>query len=121
MFEKYHEPLLNVSQFVLRLTKSFTFGVIFISGTLFVGMLGFHLFEKMSWLDSFLNASMLLSGEGPMEKPTSEIGKLFASFYALFSGIIFLLIVGIIFAPLIHRFFHKFHLDSDSKSRKSSK
>jgi hypothetical protein len=77
-------------------------------------MAGFHWFENLSWLDSLLNASMLLGGMGPVETPQTVVGKYFASFYALFSGVIFLVAVGVLITPLAHRLFHKFHLETGS-------
>jgi hypothetical protein len=82
-------------------------GVVGIS--LFAGMLGFHQTEGLSWLDAFLNASMLLGGMGPIEIPKSEPGKLFAGVYALYAGLVFILAAGIIIAPGLHRMMHLFH------------
>ena len=79
--------------------------------SLFVGMLGYHFTENLDWLDSMLNASMILTGMGPVNTMTTTAGKLFASFYALFSGVVFLSTIAFILAPAAHRFLHKFHLD----------
>jgi hypothetical protein len=76
-----------------------------------IGILGYHTLEGLSWTDSLLNASMLLGGMGPVETPQTEAGKIFASFYALFSGVVFLVAVGVLIAPVFHRFLHRFHLD----------
>jgi hypothetical protein len=84
-----------------------------------MGVLGYHVTEGLGWLDSLLNASMLLGGMGPLEQPATVAGKWFASFYALFSGVIFLVAVSVLVAPLAHRLFHHFHLDmGDGRSRK---
>lgn len=80
---------------------------------LYIGMLGYHLTEKMSWVDSFLNASMILSGMGPADSMKTMGGKLFAGFYALFSGLAFIAIVVIMLSPVIHKFFRKIHLETD--------
>lgn len=74
-------------------------------------MLGYHLFAGLSWLDALVNASMILTGMGPVDQMTSVGAKLFASFYALFSGVAFLTIVAVLLAPAVHRFLHRFHLD----------
>ena len=88
-------------------------GLMLIAVTLFIGMLGYHLFEQMSWIDSFLNASMILSGMGPAATLTTTAGKLFAGLYALFSGLAFIAIVVIMLSPVIHKFFRKIHLESN--------
>jgi hypothetical protein len=75
-----------------------------------IGMLGYHSFEQMSWVDAFVNAAMILSGMGPVSTLQTSAGKLFAGCYALFSGLTFITILGIIFVPGIHRFLHKFHM-----------
>jgi hypothetical protein len=80
-------------------------------GALLIGVLGYHFIAGFSWIDSVLNASMILAGMGPMNPLTSTASKLFASAYALFSGVIFLVIVGVLFAPIFHRFLHRFHLE----------
>lgn len=78
-------------------------------------MFGYHHFEKMSWIDAYVNAAMILSGMGPVEALHTSEGKLFAGTYALFSGIVFLVVIAIIFAPVVHRFLHQFHMDEDKK------
>ncbi len=80
-------------------------------------MVGYHHFENLSWVDAFANAAMILSGMGPLTALQTNFGKLFAGFYALFSGLAFIIIIGIIFAPVVHRFLHKFHLESGSERR----
>lgn len=78
-------------------------------------MCGYHYFEKLSWLDSFLNAAMILGGMGPVNVLHTRAGKIFAGCYALFSGIVFLAVAGLLFAPLVHRLLHRFHLEYDSE------
>lgn len=78
-----------------------------------MGVLGYHLFENLPWIDSLVNAAMILGGMGPVNELHTNGGKLFASFYALYSGIVFLVSVGIILAPLYHRFLHRFHLEEE--------
>jgi hypothetical protein len=112
-FEHRTEPLLTTQAFVCRVIMSFSFGIAIILLSLAVGMAGYHYFEHLSWLDSFANAAMLLSGMGPLEQPQTDAGKLFAGLYALYSGLAVILIAGITFAPIVHRFLHKFHLENE--------
>ncbi len=88
-------------------------GLALLAISLIIGMLGYHFLENLSWLDSLLNASMILGGMGPVNELKTEAGKLFASFYALYSGIILLASVGILITPIFHRFLHHFHLAED--------
>ena len=90
-------------------------------GSLAIGVLGYHHFEHLSWLDSLLNASMILSSMGPVNPIQTDAGKLFASFYALFSGVAFITVIGVLFAPVAHRLLHRFHLqfvEEDEARRK---
>lgn len=94
-------------------------GLLVISVTLFIGMCGYHIFEHMPWVDAFVNAAMILSGMGPLGSLNSTAGKIFAGCYALFSGLAFIAIVAIIFAPVVHKFFTKIHLESKSTADKA--
>ena len=87
-------------------------GTLLIVMALFIGMLGYHFFENMPWIDAFLNASMILSGMGPAATLSSSSGKIFAGCYALFSGLAFIAIVVVMLSPIIHKFFRKIHLES---------
>ena len=116
MYEHHTKPLLPRRQFFARLARSAWFGLLIIVGALGIGMIGYHVFEKMSWLDAFANASMILSGMGPLGELKTSAGKLFAGCYALFSGVAFLTSVGILFAPVVHRFLHKFHVEHSAKT-----
>ncbi len=78
-----------------------------------IGILGYHFLERLSWLDSLLNASMILGGMGPVAELQTRAGKVFASLYAIFSGIFFLVVAGIVIAPIFHRILHRLHLDED--------
>lgn len=113
MYEKHYEPLLPRNRFVLRILSHLLTGVGILALSLGIGVLGYHGFEHLSWLDSLLNASMILGGMGPVNAIQSSGGKWFASFYALFSGMIFLGIFSIIIAPVIHRLLHIMHLDEN--------
>ncbi len=115
MYEHKNYPLLSKQKYFLRLLKHFLLATGVIAFSLGIGVIGYHITEGLNWIDSILNASMILGGMGPVDVIHSVSGKLFASAYALFSGIIFLVIVGIIFAPIYHRFLHKFHLEIKEK------
>jgi len=95
-----------------HLLRNGIIGVGLIAIALFIGMAGYRYFEQMSWVDSFVNASMILSGMGPAATMATTGGKIFAGSYALFSGLAFIAIVVIMLSPLIHKFFHKIHLES---------
>jgi hypothetical protein len=86
-------------------------GLALVVASLAVGMAGYHGFEGLSWLDSFVNASMILSGMGPLMSPVTTGGKVFAGVYALYSGFAVLVIAGVMLAPVVHRFLHRFHLE----------
>ena len=115
MFEHYREPLLPRAMFLLRLALHATIAAGIVIGALAVGIICYHRLEGLSWIDATLNAAMILSGMGPINKLHATAGKLFAAGYALFSGMIFLVVVGILSAPIIHQFLHKFHLDRSSQ------
>jgi hypothetical protein len=123
VFEKRHKPLLPTNKFLLRALWYFFISILILLGSLGIGMIGYHHYGALSWVDSFLNASMILTGMGPVDPMKGEEAKIFAGIYALFSGIAFLTIVAVLFAPIIHRFFHVFHLDMDEEEdkRKRSK
>jgi hypothetical protein len=110
MYEHLSKPLLPKKEYYIRVLLHFLSGVSLILFSLLIGILGYHFTEGLSWIDSLLNASMILSGMGPANQIHTNEGKIFASIYSLFSGIIFLASVGIFFVPVYHRFIHKFHL-----------
>lgn len=109
-FERRHESLLPWRSFLGRQALYLLLAAALLGLSLFLGMAGFRYLEGLSWLDSLLNATMLLGGEGPLTPPQSPAGKLFASFYAIYSGVVFLLSFGLLISPLLHRFYHHFHL-----------
>jgi hypothetical protein len=115
MYEHRREALLPRQKFWLRILRHGFLAAAIITGALGIGILGYHYCEQLGWLDAFVNAAMILSGMGPLAPLQYDAGKWFAGFYALFSGVAFITIVGVIFAPVVHRFLHKFHLDSHSK------
>jgi hypothetical protein len=116
MYEHKYEPLLPFREFLSRMAQSTVIGLGVIAVSLLVGMAGYHFTERLGWLDAFLNASMLLGGMGPIDAPKSAGGKLFAGVYALYCGLAVLVVAGIVFAPVAHRFLHRFHHDSKASS-----
>jgi hypothetical protein len=113
MFEHRRQPLLSPEKFLIRQLIYLIVAIGIIGGSLLIGMLGYHIFENLAWIDALVNAAMILGGMGPVNELHTNAGKLFASFYALYSGIIFLISVGVIMAPLYHRFLHRFHLETE--------
>ena len=113
MYEHHKQPLAKQSVFAKRLALNGIIGLILLAFSLGMGMIGYHFLERLSWIDSLLNASMILGGMGPVAPLQTVAGKLFASFYALYSGVVLLAAVGILAAPIFHRFLHRFHLAED--------
>jgi hypothetical protein len=115
MYEHRSHPLLPKKLFIRRLLQHGLSALIVIFVSLAIGVCGYRFFEGLSWLDSLLNASMILGGMGPVDELHAALGKLFASFYALFSGVAFLLVAAILLAPVVHRFLHHLHLEPKGK------
>ncbi|SRR5512135_3216815 len=111
MYESKRRPPLTRRQFLNRLLNHFGISLILISGSLILGMAGYMIFEHLSIADAFLNASMLLGGMGPVNPPLTTAGKIFAGFYALFAGLIFIATTALLLTPVLHRVIHKFHWD----------
>ena len=111
VFERRTQPLAHPRLFARRLAMSFAFGSTLIAISLLVGIVGYHSLVGLPWSDAFLNASMILSGMGPLASPQTFAGKVFAGMYALYSGLALIIVAGIIFAPVVHRLFHRFHLE----------
>jgi len=111
MYERHNQPLISRNAFVKRLVTHslLAFGLAAVS--LGAGILGYHFLENLSWLDALLNASMILGGMGPVNPIVTNAGKVFASLYALFSGMVFLVVAGLLVAPVAHRILHRMHLD----------
>jgi hypothetical protein len=113
LFETRRQPLLSRREFAERLAKSFGVASAFIAASLFAGMAGYHWLEGMPWLDAYANASMILSGMGPLDPPKTASGKLFAGTYALYSGLAVLIAAAVLLTPLFHRVLHQFHLEEE--------
>ena len=111
LYEHRSEPLLPARQFLRRLVLHGLIAAALLALSLGLGTCGYRCTEGMSWLDALLNASMILAGMGPVDVLHTTAGKLFASGYALFSGITFLATAGILVAPLAHRLLHVLHLE----------
>ena len=114
-FEHRADPLLPRRQFLARLMRHIIFASGVVAVSLGIGVVGYHAFESLSWIDALLNASMILGGMGPVDPIHTTGGKLFASFYSLFSGILFLVVVGIIVAPFAHRIMHRMHMEEQEQ------
>jgi hypothetical protein len=112
LYEHKREKLLPRAAFVLRLAGHALVALAILVAALVLGVLGYHRTEGLSWIDALLNASMILGGMGPVDVLRTTGAKLFASFYALFSGVLFLVVAGVLLAPVVHRFLHRFHLES---------
>jgi hypothetical protein len=114
--EHRSQPLLSRSAFLRRWARYAMIAVGLIAGSLALGMVGYRLFEGMSWIDAYLNAAMLLGGMGPVGELHHAAGKIFAGLYAMFSGLVLLVSVGVLLAPVLHRFLHRFHLDLERET-----
>jgi hypothetical protein len=110
-YERGNQPLARRGIFVRRLRQNLTLAAGLVAISLAVGMLGYHFLASLPWIDAFLNASMILSGMGPVDTLTAPAAKLFAGFYALYSGLTLVATAGLILAPILHRFMHRFHLE----------
>jgi len=113
MYERRGERVLPLGAFIWRVIRHVVVAVVVVTMSLLGGILGYVHFERLSWLDGFLNAAMLLGGMGPVESPQTPGGKVFAGLYALYAGMVFLVVASIILAPVVHRVLHKFHWDEE--------
>ncbi|MDZ4806684.1 MAG: hypothetical protein SGI96_00275 [Bacteroidota bacterium] len=113
MYEHRKQPLATKATFHLRVLKNIIIAIIIMAVCLIIGIVGYHYTDNIPWIDSLHNASMILSGMGPVVEIKSETGKIFSSAYALFSGVVFITNVGVILAPAVHRIFHRLHLEDN--------
>ena len=110
MFERRHEKLAPLSVFARRMLAAVALSLGLVLPALFIGVAGYHWIDELNWVDSLLEASMILGGMGPVNPLRNDAAKIFASFYALFSGLVLIGIMGIVLTPLAHRVLHKFHV-----------
>jgi hypothetical protein len=117
MFETKRDAVLSRAAFLARLGRSFGITLVIVAFSLFLGGVGYHFFGELNWIDAVLNASMILTGMGPVDPMRTTAGKLFATFYALYSGIAFLTMMAVLLAPIVHRFMHMFHVEQDDDNK----
>ena len=117
MFERRHEKLAPVKVFVKRIIASLGIAIALIGVALTIGISGYHWLAGFDFVDSLLEASMLLGGMGPVNPLPTEGAKIFASMYALFSGLVFIAVMGVVLSPVLHRFLHKFHVDEKDSNK----
>ncbi len=113
MYEPKKHPPIPPERFLKRMLLHVAAALALLFLSLMLGMAGYEHYEQLSWRSAFLNASMLLGGMGPVDAPVTDGGKLFAGFYALYAGLVFLIVAGLILAPIVHRIMHKFHWTQD--------
>jgi hypothetical protein len=113
MYESIGAELLPFREFIRRLIRHIGLAAVVLGVSLAVGMVGYREFARLRWVDAFLNASMILGGMGPVSDLPNDAAKLFAGCYALYSGVIFIVAIGIMIAPVAHRILHSLHLDQD--------
>ena len=116
-YEHRSQPLLPARLFARRVIAHALIALGLLAFALGIGIVGYHATERISWLDSLLSASMILGGMGPVDVLHTRAGKLFASFYALFAGVLFLAVVGVIMAPIAHRLLHRLHAELPEERR----
>jgi hypothetical protein len=112
MYEAHGHRLLAWPQFLRRAVRHALMAMVVLASVAGAGTLGYHRLGRLDWVDAFLNAAMILSGMGPVDRMPSDAAKLFAAFYALFSGLVFIGVIGIVLAPWVHRLFHWLHSES---------
>jgi hypothetical protein len=113
--ERRYQPLLSRREFAFRYVRWGAAAGTILLGSLTIGVMGYHFLDGIPWIDSLLNASMILGGMGPVDTLKNNSAKLFASFYALYSGLLLISLAGLMLTPLVHRFLHKFHLELDKR------
>lgn len=115
MYEHTTRPLLPRLYFLRRMLLHWLFASVIVAISLVIGIVGYRITEGLPYLDALLNASMILGGMGPVNELHTSAGKLFASFYALFSGMLFLVVAGIMIAPVAHRLLHWMRLEQEQE------
>lgn len=112
MYENRRRPPISTPLFARRMVRHSVFVLVLLSGSILIGMWGYEHYENLPWRDAFLNSAMLLGGMGPVDPLKTPAGKLFAGFFALYAGIVFLFSAGLLIAPIAHRILHRFHWES---------
>jgi NO-binding membrane sensor protein with MHYT domain len=115
MYENRRDRLLTSVEFAWRVFGHVNLAIGVAAIALYIGMAGYHYVAGLNWIDSLLNASMILGGMGPVDPLKTDASKLFASFYALFSGLFFIGVLGLLLAPFIHRVMHRLHMDEERR------
>jgi hypothetical protein len=115
--ERRYESILAPRQFLARQVRYSIAAAVIVVVSLTIGVLGYHLLGELAWIDALLNASFILTGMGPVDPLRTVAGKLFASAYAIFSGVAFFTTIGVLMTPLAHRFLHQFHVEDGRGSR----
>ena len=113
MYEHRRTRPLPRRLFAVRMAGHFAVAAVLVALSLFAGMWGYEHYEQLKWRDAFLNAAMLLGGMGPVDDPKTDAGKLFAGFYALYAGLVFLIVAGVLLAPVVHRVLHRLHWEAE--------
>jgi hypothetical protein len=116
IYESRHHPPISMRRFLQRMATHTALAIVVVALSVGIGMSGYMRLEHLDWRDAFLNSAMLLGGMGPVDVPKTPDGKLFAAFFALYAGLVVLVVVGVLMAPVVHRFLHRFHW-SDESSR----
>jgi hypothetical protein len=114
-FEHRKQPLLSQQSFVKRLAFAAILSAVLLAVWTVVGMIGYHALAGLGWVDAFLNSAMIVGGMGPVDILNNQPAKVFAGFYAILSGVIFLSVFGLLIGPVFHRFLHRFHLDTEGR------
>jgi hypothetical protein len=117
MFEHRTKPLLPAKEYIRRQLAHFAISMALIFGSLLIGIVGYHYLGNRGWVDSLESAAMILGGMGQIGDLATTAGKVFASFYALYAGMVFLIAAAVLFAPMLHRFLHRFHLEQESDDK----
>ncbi len=113
MYESRKHPLLSRAEFAVRVARHLGLALLLLGSSLGIGVMGYHALADLNWVDSLLNASMILGGMGPVNTLNSSAAKIFASCYALFSGVVFIGGASLVIVPFVHRILHRFHLDDE--------
>jgi len=114
--QKKHSPI-STKHFLKRMLVHAAAALTLLFLSIIIGMVGYEHYEQLSWRSAFLNTAMLLGGMGPVDAPLSDAGKLFAGIYALYAGLVFIIVAGLILAPIVHRIMHKFHWGQEEESK----